>query len=329
MKRPFFWLLIPLATVALLSVLYVLMWSGDEAPTAEVEDAVQHVASPEPPPPLANEVKPAPEAPAQPDQPVGARPRKPLASTTGQVTAQAPAPAPAAPTAEPVAVPPRQPAAQKPVGREPAPTPPPPSAPDRTSTGSPSDPSTTIKPDDRPLPDEYEVSIEGPKVMMISSERNVRVKVSIEGNGYIAGDETQVVDATIDAHSRELQASVHGGSAFTVVPEQGKRQVMVGDAVAWIFAVTANEHGNHKLYVQITQFIGKSESNEIVRDEIPIRVSVNTLSYVWDYLATHLPETIGSGIVLIVGTVFVVVVARMRKKAGLPPDPGANKSGNR
>ena len=180
-----------------------------------------------------------------------------------------------------------------------------------------------------PLPDEYEISIEGPKVMLISSKSIVRVMVSTDGDGFIADETTQVLQENIEAHSRELQASVHGGSAFSVEPTPGERKTMIGNAVQWIFTVTALEGGKHKLYVEITQFVGDSKTSEPLKDTFPIVVSVNTVSFVRDYLATHLPETIGGGIVLIVGTVFVVVAARMRKKAGLSPDPDANKSGEK
>ena len=112
-----------------------------------------------------------------------------------------------------------------------------------------------LQPLPRPtLPERYQVSIEAPKRMVLDTERDLRVKVFIEGEGFTPDELTSVTEGAMAAVSRELSAKVYGGSAFAVRPPAVVRQRLVGNEVDWVFGIKALETGAHRLVVSIEQW---------------------------------------------------------------------------
>lgn len=169
------------------------------------------------------------------------------------------------------------------------------------------------------LPERYQVSIEAPKRMVLDTERDLRVKVFIEGEGFAPDDLSSVTEGAMEAVSRELSAEVSGGSAFEIRPPAEVRQRLVGNEIDWVFGIKAVETGEHRLIVSIAQW-RESVPTVLTEKTWVIEVRVDPVNALLTYLARHLPETIGAGIVLLVGTLFAVWAARMRKKAGLQPN---------
>jgi len=189
------------------------------------------------------------------------------------------------------------------------------------------DPAPVVEPTvpSRPnLPERFQVSIEAPKRMALDTERELRVKVFIEGEGFTADEVSSVTEGVMEAVSRELSAELSGGSAFEVRPPAQVRQRLVGNEIDWVFGIKALETGDHRLIVSIAQW-GEAGPTVLTEKTWAIAVRVDPVNALLTYLARHLPETIGAGIVLLVGTFFAVWAARIRKKAGLPPDPGSDK----
>ena len=188
-----------------------------------------------------------------------------------------------------------------------------------TSTEDGEDTASPEPPAQPTLPEEYQVSIEAPKRMTLDTERDLRVKVFIEGEGFAPDDLSSVTEGAMEAVSRELSAEVSGGSAFEIRPPAEVRQRLVGNEIDWVFGIKAVETGEHRLIVSIAQW-REAVPTVLTEKTWAIEVRVDPVNALLTYLARHLPETIGAGIVLLVGTLFAVWAARMRKKAGLQPN---------
>lgn len=183
---------------------------------------------------------------------------------------------------------------------------------DATGTPPPPDP-----------PERYQVSIEAPKRMMLDSRRDLRVKVFIEGPGFTADETTTVTAGVIAVVSRELSAEVSSGSAFAVKPPAEVRQRLVGNEVDWVFGITALETGDHRLIVAIKQW-REGVATVLTEKTWAVEVRVDPINALLIYLARNLPEAIGAGILLLIGAGFAIGAARLRKKAGLKPEPGSD-----
>lgn len=188
-------------------------------------------------------------------------------------------------------------------------------APPPTNTG-------TVKPVPPP-PERYQVSIEAPKRMVLDSQRDLRVKVFITGAGFTADESTTVTAGAIAAVSRDLSAEVSGGSAFEVKPLTEVRQQLVGNEVDWVFGITALETGDHRLIVAIKQWRA-GVATVLTEKTWAVEVRVDPINALIVYLGRNLPEAIGAGILLLIGTGFAIGAARLRKKAGLKPEPDSD-----
>jgi hypothetical protein len=151
-------------------------------------------------------------------------------------------------------------------------------------------------------------------MMMVGSAHDVRVMVAINGARYEPANDTQVITGKMPVVTRELGVDLDGGSAFEVSdPPGGRRQRLKSNQAEWVFKVKALESGEKTLVVLVSQY-NSQELEATKTEKWKVSVSIDTLPYVRDYLAMHLPEAVGGGIVGLVVAGFAYMAAKLKKK---------------